>query len=114
MSSSLKTEECVLYENRPIICRIYGVPFSLKQGIKEKAYACGVSGFHEKVAYPTVKLDKIYQGLCQLSKELFTEAGYYQAGRKGKSHVAAFESITNVFRSYCKGRFWRTVNNFSA
>src|SRR4030042_1765244 len=64
-------EECVFYENRPIICRIYGIPFSLNDGKKEKAYACGLSGFQKSVAYPTVKLDKIYQELCNLSKELF-------------------------------------------
>src|SRR4030065_2746728 len=46
-------EEWVLYEKRPIICRIYGVPFSLKNGDKEKAYACGVSDFQTKVTYPT-------------------------------------------------------------
>ena len=40
-------EECVLYEKRPIICRIYGVPFSLKNGDKEKAYVW-VSQFPDK------------------------------------------------------------------
>ena len=64
-------EECSLYEKRPIICRIYGVPFSLKNGDKEKAYACGVSDFQTKVSYPTVKLYKIYDELCKLSQELF-------------------------------------------
>jgi len=68
-------EECVLYEKRPIICRIYGVPFSLKNGNKEKAYVCGVSGFQTKVTYPTVKLYKIYDELCKLSEELFKNTG---------------------------------------
>ncbi|HKZ56390.1 MAG TPA: YkgJ family cysteine cluster protein [Thermodesulfovibrionales bacterium] len=68
-------EECVLYEKRPIICRIYGVPFSLKDGDKEKAYVCGVSGFQTKVTYPTVKLYKIYDELCKLSGELFKSTG---------------------------------------
>jgi Fe-S-cluster containining protein len=66
-------EECVLYEKRPIICRIYGVPFSLKNGDKEKAYVCGVSGFQTKVTYPTVKLYKIYNELYKLSEELFKD-----------------------------------------
>jgi len=67
-------EECVLYEKRPIICRIYGVPFSLKNGNKEQAYACAVSGFQTKVTYPTVKLYKIYHELCKLSEELLKRA----------------------------------------
>jgi len=69
-------KECVLYEKRPIICRIYGVPFSFEtNNKKEKSYVCGISGFEDKVTYPTVKLGKIYHELCQLSRELMTEAG---------------------------------------
>ena len=68
-------EECVLYEKRPIICRIYGVPFSLMTGDKERSYVCNISGFQEKVPYPTVKLYKIYGELCRLSEELFKTAG---------------------------------------
>jgi len=68
-------DECILYERRPIICRVYGVPFSLKDGKKERSYACGVSGFQEKATYPTVKLHKIYHELCKLSEGLFKEAG---------------------------------------
>lgn len=68
-------KECVLYEKRPIICRIYGVPYSLKDGEKENSYVCSISNFQEKVAYPTVKLDKLYNELVKLSKELLTEGG---------------------------------------
>ncbi|HYA11549.1 MAG TPA: YkgJ family cysteine cluster protein [Thermodesulfovibrionales bacterium] len=68
-------EECAFYEKRPIICRIYGVPFSLKNEKKEKSYVCGVSGFQHNVSYPTVKLYKIYDELCRLSEELFKKAG---------------------------------------
>jgi len=67
-------DECVFYEKRPIICRIYGVPFSLRDGKKEQVYVCPVSGFQEKVTYPTVKLDKIYNELCQLSEKLLKES----------------------------------------
>ncbi|MDI6889463.1 MAG: YkgJ family cysteine cluster protein [Thermodesulfovibrionales bacterium] len=68
-------DECIFYEKRPIICRIYGVPYSLKDGKKENSYVCSVSGFQEKVAYPTVKLDKLYNELVELSKELMAEGG---------------------------------------
>jgi Fe-S-cluster containining protein len=68
-------KECVLYEKRPIICRIYGVPYSLKDGKKEKSHVCSVSGFQEKVTYPTVKLDKLYNELVKLSRELLTVGG---------------------------------------
>jgi len=68
-------KECILYDRRPIICRIYGVPYSLNKGKKEQSYVCCVSGFEQKVTYPTVKLNKIYDRLCQLSKELLKKAG---------------------------------------
>jgi Fe-S-cluster containining protein len=68
-------EECSLYDKRPIICRIYGVPFSLMTGDKERSYVCNISGFQEKVTYPTVKLYKIYNELCKLSEELFKKVG---------------------------------------
>jgi Fe-S-cluster containining protein len=67
-------KECILYERRPVICRIYGVPFSFKtDGGKEQSHVCGISGFEEKAAYPTVKLDKLYRELYDLSMELLVE-----------------------------------------
>lgn len=68
-------DECVFYEKRPIICRIYGVPYSLKIGDKEHSHVCGVSGFQANVTYPTVKLYKLYNELVQISRELLSEGG---------------------------------------
>jgi Fe-S-cluster containining protein len=98
-------EECILYENRPIICRIYGVPFSLNDGKKEKAYACGLSGFQKNVTYPTVKLDKIYQELCNISKELFREAGYIQPGKKASLMLPLPRVVRMSFEAIVKGDF---------
>jgi Fe-S-cluster containining protein len=98
-------EECILYESRPIICRIYGVPFSLKDGKNEKAYVCGLSGFQEKVAYPTVKLDKIYQELCNLSNELYTEVGYIQPGKKANLMLPLSRLLRIPFEAIMKGDF---------
>jgi Fe-S-cluster containining protein len=99
------SEECVLYEKRPIICRIYGVPYSLKQGDKEQAFVCSVSGFQEKVTYPTVKLDKIYQELCQLSKELLTEAGYLNPAAKANLMLPLSRILRMPFEAIVKGDF---------
>jgi Fe-S-cluster containining protein len=99
------SEECVLYENRPIICRIYGVPYSLKQGDKEQAFVCSVSGFQEKVTYPTVKLDKIYHELCQLSKELLTEAGYLNPAAKANLMLPLSRILRMPFEAIVKGKF---------
>jgi Fe-S-cluster containining protein len=59
-------DRCVMYEVRPLTCRIYGIPTV----IGGRSHTCGVSGFEEGRAYPTVKLDAIYQKLYEISLEL--------------------------------------------
>ena len=50
---------CDLYENRPITCRLYGIPTVI-----------GQSKFKEGVAYPTVKLEAIQRKLYDISASL--------------------------------------------
>jgi Fe-S-cluster containining protein len=66
-----KHDRCLLYENRPITCRLYGVPTA----IGGKAHSCGKTGFIQGVAYPTVALDTIQQRLSTLSEELAAAIG---------------------------------------
>ena len=66
-----KDDRCLLYEVRPITCRLYGVPTA----IGGKAHTCGKTGFVQGEAYPTVALDKIQQRLTLLSEELATTIG---------------------------------------
>lgn len=56
---------CSLYENRPITCRLYGIPTSTN-GI---SHTCGKSEFVEGKQYPTVNLDIIQQKLFEISSE---------------------------------------------
>jgi Fe-S-cluster containining protein len=60
---------CDLYENRPITCRVYGVPAA----IQGKGHSCGISGFQEGIAYPTINLDIINARLLELSRDLLQE-----------------------------------------
>lgn len=64
-------DRCMLYDTRPITCRLYGVPTA----IGGKAHTCGQTGFLQGVAYPTVALDKMQERLADLSREL---AAYLQ------------------------------------
>ena len=66
-----KDDRCLLYEVRPITCRLYGVPTA----IGGKAHTCGKTGFVQGEAYPTVALDKIQQRLTLLSEELAAASG---------------------------------------
>jgi len=98
-------EACVFYENRPIICRVYGVPYSLKQGKKERSYVCNLSGFEEKASYPTVKLDAIYQELVRLSIKLFTEEGYLNPAAKASLMLPLARILRMSFEDIIKGNF---------
>lgn len=59
-------DRCLMYEARPITCRLYGVPTA----IGGKAHTCGLTGFKAGEPYPTVALDKIQARLVTLSEEL--------------------------------------------
>lgn len=60
---------CLLYEARPITCRLYGVPLA----IGGESHVCGFSGFDRGATYPTVQLLKIQERLESLSQEIATE-----------------------------------------
>ncbi len=64
-------DRCLLYETRPITCRLYGVPTA----IGGKAHTCGKTGFEAGKSYPTVALDKVQLRLAQLSVELADSIG---------------------------------------
>lgn len=65
---------CVLYEHRPITCRLYGIPF----GIGGTAHTCSKSGFTKGEKYPSVNMDKINDRLFGFSYELAksVQSGY--------------------------------------
>ncbi|MEA1969552.1 MAG: YkgJ family cysteine cluster protein [Thermodesulfobacteriota bacterium] len=57
---------CILYEARPITCRLYGIPTS-SAGM---SHICGRTNFEEGKKYPTVNMDTIYSQLQLISAEL--------------------------------------------
>ncbi|MBQ9407067.1 MAG: YkgJ family cysteine cluster protein [Desulfovibrio sp.] len=57
---------CLLYDARPITCRVYGVPTA----IAGHGHVCGLSHFEKGVAYPTIYMDKIQDRLQELSREI--------------------------------------------
>jgi len=62
-------EMCDLYEDRPITCRLYGIPTS----IGGRSHTCGKSGFIEGKQYPAVNLDVIQKKLYDISYEFVRE-----------------------------------------
>lgn len=61
-----ESNECLLYDARPITCRLYGIPTE----IDGKARVCGLSHFDKGISYPTVKLGKIQAKLEELSRQI--------------------------------------------
>lgn len=57
---------CVMYDNRPLTCRTYGVPTA----IGEEVHTCGNSGFEPGKPYPTIQVEKLQDALMTLSQEL--------------------------------------------
>ncbi|MBU8910611.1 MAG: YkgJ family cysteine cluster protein [Desulfobacterales bacterium] len=57
---------CVIYEYRPITCRVYGIPTSTA-GV---SHICGRTNFTQGKPYPTLNMDKIYTQLQLLSAQL--------------------------------------------
>lgn len=64
-------DRCLLYEERPITCRLYGVPLA----IASKAHVCGFSHFDKGKAYPTVHMEKIQKRLDDMSAEIAQASG---------------------------------------
>ena len=62
-------DECVLYNYRPITCRVYGIPTA----IQGQARVCGKAKFKKGETYPIFNLDGVYGDLFALSKELLAE-----------------------------------------
>ena len=56
---------CLLYNNRPITCRLYGIPM-VSGG---QTHTCGLSAFEPGGQYPTVDMDKITDRLLALAQE---------------------------------------------
>ena len=98
-------EECVFYEKRPIICRVYGVPYSMFNGKKQLSYVCGLSGFEAKATYPTVKLDNIYKEFIKFSTELFKDEGYLNPAAKAIIMLPLSRVVRMPFDDIVKGNF---------
>jgi len=77
MASTLKIKcplnedgSCVLYEHRPITCRIYGTP----QKISDRVVSCPRTGFRKGESYNVVNVNEIqntlYRYSCEFLKDL--------------------------------------------
>lgn len=64
-------QHCSLYAERPITCRLYGLPLA----IGGASHVCGFSGFTRGADYPAVQIAKIQQKLEAMSNDIAAELG---------------------------------------
>jgi Fe-S-cluster containining protein len=64
-----KDDLCVLYDHRPITCRVYGIPTSTAGA----SHICGRTNFVQGKPYPTLNMDKIYTQLQLISAQLIKD-----------------------------------------
>lgn len=58
---------CLLYKQRPITCRIYGIPTFIEDAV----YSCPLSRFQPDRNYPVIDMDEINEKLRGLSRDLY-------------------------------------------
>lgn len=61
-----ESNQCQLYEYRPIACRVYGIPTSAAG----EGHTCGLSGFIPGIPYPTLNMDAVYSQLYAISNDM--------------------------------------------
>ncbi|NCC23796.1 MAG: YkgJ family cysteine cluster protein [Deltaproteobacteria bacterium] len=62
---------CELYDERPLTCRLYGVPMQ----IGADSRTCGMSGFVGGERYPAVNMDRLHDQLMEMSRDLAARIG---------------------------------------
>lgn len=61
--------DCLIYDSRPLTCRVYGVPTVVGGALR----ACGKSGFSRKGRYGAFNLDLANRGLLELSTAMIED-----------------------------------------
>ncbi len=64
-------DSCLLYEDRPITCRLYGIPAV----INAKVHVCAETDFEASKSYPTVFISKFQDKLSEISLQLQRDLG---------------------------------------
>ncbi len=84
-------DACILYDYRPITCRVYGIP-TMVMGIPR---ICGTARFKKDGAYPIFNMDGIQKELFQLSTDLLENVGSEDA----KAKASLLISVPKIIRT---------------
>ncbi|MBW2065337.1 MAG: YkgJ family cysteine cluster protein [Deltaproteobacteria bacterium] len=87
-------DRCIVYDHRPITCRVYGMPTA----IHGNAHVCGKAGFEKGKSYPVYKLDVAYKVLYRLSRELMRRLGRENSEEKASLMLSVSNVISNQIK----------------
>jgi len=76
---------CILYERRPLICRMHGIPHELRTPGREKTFGPGCAAFYAQCGSTTyIPFDRtpFYMEMANLEKELRQKLGISQKLKK--------------------------------
>lgn len=63
--------DCVLYRNRPVTCRVYGIPTT----VNGAGRTCWKAAFEAGKSYPAFNLDRVHKELYEMSKTILEKKG---------------------------------------
>lgn len=74
----LENERCLLYDRRPMICRLHGIPHRLVRPDETVLEGDGCATFHARCGPAIRRLDRtpFYRQMATLEKELRAETGF--------------------------------------
>ncbi len=87
---------CVMYDNRPITCRVYGIPTSTAG----TSHICGRTNFVQGQPYPTLNMDKVYSQLQLFSAELVRDINSENIRMHEMLVPVSMAMITNFSEDY--------------
>lgn len=69
--------DCVLYSNRPVTCRAYGIPTTV-QGVGR---TCWKAAFEAGKSYPAFNVDRLHRELYEMSRSVLEKGGQHDLDR---------------------------------
>jgi len=92
-------DRCLLYQYRPVTCRVYGIPTV----IGGRSHVCGWSGFEKGGAFPAFNLDQANRVLYRLSGRLLAAVGHPNPVEASSVLSAVSRSLTRAPAELLRG-----------
>jgi Fe-S-cluster containining protein len=89
----LEDKRCILYEDRPITCRLYGCP----QKVGNRVVTCPRSRFQEGTAYSTIDVNEVQKNLTEYSLEFLLDLLEFDVACENRLRFTMPQVLRTVF-----------------